>query len=570
MKTVRAVTVLFVLAAVACPRPGGVGRSDADTVRPGTEEPASTEAGPAAEASPTVRGATPEPEPAPPTPGTCALTGPGLRLARVVDADLVGSATGSPRVLVVVERPWSERLAMEGDEPFPDVRALYLVAPRPEGPPDVTLVADDPGPIRDTFGRIAYERLAAVRGTCESGTCLVATAVERLTPGAPGSAFTVLLTLLDRDGEVQGPTRRLAQEPDRGEAVAACLGASDEGFVLATSVRGGRGRALWLDRRATPLGVTHLPEGFESCAAMRSGLHVLVAAATSSGIETVELGAGQVPDAGPEPELPVPPAGASAPGLVELDGRPVLLFVESRGLHALRRGDRGPLLLLPGEIDRVGAVAVGSGALVVGAGGGRVAACRLEGDEVVAVEADLAEGDRAWVATGPRETSWLAWRQEDRLRIRQLSCGRTLESGGASPEDREVDATALDGADRAGAPALRQRARAERTRGRAFRAAWMLERAFALDGADPTTLAQAAALLTGIRYTQAARRILTRLATVDSNEARTALRATCRDRDFESQWATGEFQRITGCAPPTERPGAAPAEAPPGDASPER
>lgn len=501
-------------------------------------------------------------EPAPPEVAKCRLAGQRRQLTGVEAADVVATKSG-PLVLVVMARPRSEALAIEGAKRFPDLRALYLIAPRSGGEAEegegftVTQLYDDPGPVRDPFGRRAYERLAATAGACDSAGCLVALTVERRTPGTSGAAFVTEVQVLDDAFEVQGPSRWLAQEPDRGEALAACLGASSDGFLLATAVEGGRGRLLWLDRRGTPLLHRFLPEGFGFCTAWPSGLELEVATGHAEGISLAELGGEPEPDGGPGPWRPELPQRARLPVLSTLGESRLLFWTDAEGAHLSASTRSEPLSISPQELRWQRASPTREGLLLatVSKSDGRVGVVRLDDRlEVVARGTKLAQANRVWVVGNPGSSeSWLAWQKGDRLELSPLSCPESDEAPAASAKALPlVGSEALDRADRAAVKELRRRARRARSNDEDYRAAWMLERAYTLDPSDHESMVDAAGLLADIRYTKAALRLLERLSSREDSGVRSALRKACHDRDFERLWSAGEFQRLTGCPPPPE------------------
>jgi hypothetical protein len=377
------------------------------------------------------------------------------------------------------------------------------------------------------------------------------------------------VTIIDESLEVQGLPRRLAQEPDRGESLRACIGASDEGFLLATAVEGGRGRLLWLDRRATPLGARYV-EGFSGCSSRRSGLRVQVAMTAEDALTITDLGAAARPgpDAGPpESSFPDAPEHARLAALSTGADGAVLLVGDSDSVeaHATSRGQ--PVQVFAGRPISLSAASSGDGTYALAIIDGQVGAAQLGSNmEVIARGTELSEAEAAWIAVRDEEPPSVAWLSRGILQLRSLHCGTDGER--SEGEEQTVGPSALDAADRRDAASLRALARGARARDKSYRAAWLLERAYDLDRTEPAALRDAAALLTKLRYTQAARRILSRLSKVESAEARALLRSTCRDSDFERQWRLGEYQRITGCPAPRKRE-PAPDAGSPAEAAPE-
>lgn len=504
--------------------------------------------------------ATPQPS-APPavarSTAPCALEGLARRLPGVVTADVAITENG-PVVVAVVERPRAKRMAMESETvSFPDLRALVLIAPRAGGDEmRVVKLTDDPGPIHDPFRRLAYERLASTSVTCDVAGCLVATTIERLTPGTTGAAFTTMIHLLDEALDLQGEARWLPQEPDRGETLSACAGVTSSGYVLATAAQGGRGRILWLDRRGTPLMHRFLAEGFSSCTAWPAGPDVDIATEHAGGITFVSIGAEPAPDGGPGPWRPAVPEAASRPVLVALRGTQALFWSDDSGVHVSTSSRDAPSSVRPERAQWQHAALSGDGVLLatVDQAGGTVGVTLLDADlSVVAGGSGLARARRVW-ALGREGSSdaRLAWLDGTDLTLDHLACP---SSAGAASAPRPEPATMaqaadLESADRAAVAELRSRARAARDRDESFRAAWLLERVYELAPTDHESMVSAAGLLAEIRYSLAAQRMLEQVSLVEDSAARAALHQACVDRDFQRLWTAGEFQRITGCAAP--------------------
>jgi hypothetical protein len=572
---VRLVVAALVALSSGCPG-GEVGRGAPAGERDAGGQRADTPDGGAAPRADASSAPGPGPAPAAPAkapPPACGLAGDRRELSRVLAADLV-LAGGRPASLVVLTRPRPEPLDIEGNEPLPELRSLYfVVAGEGDDDADVVHLADDPGPVRDHFGRRAYERLAGVRGACDALGCLAAIVVERITPDFPGAAFTVLVQLLDDTGEPQGELRRLAQEPDRGEALSACLGVSSSGTLLATAVRGGRGRLLWLDRRAMPLDMRFVQGGFDSCSTRAAGMGLEVAVQAPAGITISAMGGDpEAPDAGPAASwLPSLPGGARLPVLATLGAGPAILFGVDRGVSVASPSRPSPSPVLDGWSAPprwLGATAAGDDVVAAAVDGqGQLALARLGPSLEVVAASTLANttADEAWVLGQPDGAkTWLGWRrggEAKNLSVQGVECPLAAAAPApAGPAGLLATADALDAADRRAVGQLRKLADQADDQDQHYRAAWLLERAYRLQPADHELLLRSAGHLTGIRYSKAALRQLERLSKLSDAAAQSTLHAACRDQDFERLWPAGEFQRITGCR--------APAAAPP-DAGPE-
>lgn len=560
---------------------------DAGRARPAPEADAAPPADAAAPSAADSAAAPAPPEPAKNLPA-CGLAGERRELEQVVASDVV-LAGGRPAALVVLARPRPEPLDMEGSEPLPELRSLYVVAAEAGEGEDWAVIhlADDPGPVRDHFGRRAYERLADVRGACDALGCLVAIVTERVTPDYPGVAFTTFLQLLDDSGEPQGDLRRLAQEPDRGEALSACLGVSAEGTLLATAVRGGRGRLLWLDRRAMPLDMRFVPGGFDFCTIRPAGMRLEVAARTGDGITVTTMGArAEAPDAsadggeGDDPAaaawLPSLPPGARLPVLTGVGESPAILLGVDRGVAVASPGRAVLAPVLDGWSAPprwLGAAPLDDGLVAVAVDGqGQLALARLDASLEVAAASTIAgtEADAAWVvAPAGSSTLWVGWRRSAKLALQRAECPAAAEAAAAGPAVPLAAADAFADADRRAVGRLKTLASQADSQDQHYRAAWLLERAYHLQPSSHELLLRSAGHLTGIRYSKAALRQLERLSKLGP-AAEATLHAACRDTDFERLWSAGEFQRITGCrAPAAARPDArAEAAAPEGEQEP--
>jgi hypothetical protein len=499
----------------------------------------------------------PSPEPVADELAACKLTGQRRQLSGVVAADVVATKRG-PVVVAIVERPRAEPLAMQGEKGFPPLRALYVISPTDgdEGT-GVTNLFDDPGPLHDPFDRRAYERLAATAATCDSAGCMVALSIERQTPGMPSAAFSTVVQMLDDAVEVQGEPRWLAQEPDRGDRLSLCVGAASEGFLVATAVAGGRGRLLWLDRRGTPLLHRFLTEGFDLCSIWPAGLAMEVATQHAGGIELNEMGGQPQPDSGPGPWRPTLSETSRLPALTSSGAELLLFWADAQGSHMSASTREDTVSLQGDEVIWQHAASTDGGVLLAFTEkrGGQVGVVRLDAELApVARGRGLAKAQRVWALgrAGSSET-WLAWQEGDLLEVSPLSCPAVDDALPASEEATPLTkVAALDRADRVAVGRLRQRARIARSRDEDYRAAWLMERAYRLDPSDHESMVDAAGLLIGIRFTKAALRILEQMSKLESSEARTALRSSCRDRDFRRMWKRIEFQRITGCSAPPE------------------
>lgn len=536
---------------------GGVSATKAPDASPssGDSTGGDSGAGSASAASGRPNASTPEPTPA--KLASCGLAGSALELGGVVGADM-RMLGDRPLILAIIERERSEPLDIEGSEPLPGMRSLYLfLGPddEDEGDFEVVHIADDPGPIRDHFGRRSYEYLVAVRAACDGSGCLVALSSERVTPGTKTRAFLAQVLRLDEDGEPQGDIRSIAQEPDRGTELASCLGISNEGFLWATSVRGGRGRLLWLDRRATPLDMRYFTPGFEDCAIAPLGLALEVAVEGEGGIRFESMGGEpEEADAGPGPWRPTLAKTARAPGLAKLGEHRVLAWSDGSRLLLSRSGSDEPIALLDAGVRHVSIQRAGDELyLAFVEEGGDVGVSRLDAELAQNARGRelVDDAERAWVlAAAEGGGRWLGWQSSKTLRLQQFGCpapsSASAEGGELATRARLVKAEARN------VQEIRRLASRARSRGEEYRAAWLYERAYHHNTNDVDSMIRSAGLLTEIRYTKSSLRQLQRLADRDVPEIRAALRGTCNDRDFERLWSSGDFQRITGCAAPPD------------------
>jgi hypothetical protein len=538
----------------------------------------------------------PEPPPEPPPPpaldeaaqaARCTWNGGLWTLEQVASADIVDlpGSTGQPRsmVLAVVTRPPAKVLAIEGTPSYPTLRGLYMFRqPRGKAAKNswrVRQMLSDPGPIRDNFGRRAYERVAHVRGACHRNGCLVAAVIERITPETEGASYTTWVRLLDQDGTPTGTWRPLAHEPDRGPGITTCLAAVNDGFLLATAVSGGRGRLLWLDRRATPLDQQYVPGGFSYCQLRPQGLQIDVVTQNAEGWALTSMSShpSTTPaerdaddrddgDGGPDSDPQLFPRNARLPTLLaasearseEEPIRPALaVWADQQGLQLLATLGEPPLLLSRHQPQWLEA-AQGPGTLLIALvdGEGEARLIQVEGPEVTGVSDALAPAQRVWLAKTTRGGRLLAWRQEEILQLRRVSC--TADQGPTQPvpEPRPlVPAETLGTTDQGRASDLRAEARRQLEAERNYRAAWLLERAYTLDRQRHPTLIEAAGLLTELRYSKAAMRILKHLGEVEAPEreaAQQALLMACTDRRLARFWRTTDFKRLTECPGPTD------------------
>lgn len=517
---------------------------------------------PLTDAAATADGSTPPSSPPEPEVAACQLGGRRHTLSKVRSAQVV-SASASPLILAIIDRPRSEPLDLEGSEPLPPMSTLYAFTRAQTDDGEAAdfqprHLADDPGPVRDHFDRRAYERLVAARAACDGAGCLVAGLFGRQTPGTPGSAFGAVVELLDAEGEPQDTVRSLAPPPGRGDSIAACLGVSNEGFLLATAVRPGRGRLLWLDRRATPLDMSYVPGGFDFCSVRADGLRLEVAMSGPEDVIIRSMGGGdeepaEEPDAGPAPRPAALPGDARVPLMVKAGEVRASVWTDGEAVRAASDGG-DPVELLDGGSRWLDAAA-SSDALVIASVDeqSKVSVVRINAALELEARAEgiVSEADRAWVASGADGAFWLAWLNDSELSVQPLAC----PADGAAPSDEPrplATSKSLAAADRRAVSEILSQARTARSRDQNYRAAWLFERAYHLVPANPDTMIESAGLLTEIRYTKSSLRQLERLSNLDDSAARAALRSTCNDRDFERLWSAGEFQRLTGCAAPPE------------------
>lgn len=477
------------------------------------------------------------------------------------DVVLVG---GRPLVIAIIARPRREPLDLEGSEPLPELRSAYLFGLGEEGDMVVTHLSDDPGPVRDHFGRRMYERLAGVHGVCDRSGCLVAVMVERHTPGTKGSAFAALVQTLDDQGVPLGDgskLRRMAQEPDRGDGFAACLGASNEGFLLASAVRRGRGRLLWTDRRATPLDMSYVTGGFDTCTVWPLGLQLEVATGGPDGVAIHGTGRDETPDGGAGPWRPELGAGARLPVLTSAAGMRTIIYTDDESVRSISASRSEPVDVFDFEALQLAATPAGETIIAVAIDDSkRINLARVDPSKGVVARSSLAStrAARVWVV-GDDQDAWLGWTAGEgkSISLQRVECPLSKANTGVEPskvQSKGVSVDQLDRADRSSVKQLLDLAREARAGDHNYRAAWLLERAYHLDPSDPERMVDSAGLLTEIRYTKSALRQLERLSKLDDSNARKALRSACNDRDFERLWRAGEFQRITGCRAPAEPP----------------
>lgn len=493
----------------------------------------------------------------------CGLVGDRRELPPALASDVV-LVNGRPMVIAILARPRREPLDLEGNEPLPELRSSYLIGMSEEGEPLVTHLADDPGPVRDHFGRRMYERLADVHGVCDRSGCLVSVMVERYTPGTKGSAFASLVQTLDDQGVPQGDgskLRRMAQEPERGDEIATCLGVSNEGYLLATAVQKGRGRLLWTDRRATPLDMSYVPGGFDSCSVWPLGLGLEVAAGGPEGISMHGMGRDESPDGGPGPWRPELGEGTKLPVLTSSGGTRAIVYTDDEAVRSIASSRPEPFQVFDFEAQQLAVSPVGETLLAVALDDSKqVALARVDPSQGVTARSSLSsiKAAQVWVL-GDEQVAWLGWSEGEgkAISLQRVECplsGTGSGDGGSGASSKSISDDDLERADRGSIKQLLSLAREARVGDHNYRAAWLLERAYHLAPSDPEAMVDSAGLLTEIRYTKSALRQLERLSKLGDSNARKALHSACNDRDFERLWSAGEFQRITGCRAPAQPP----------------